>query len=183
MAEVAWGDLIIGQLGFYWDVHLWPRLAGLTDEEYLWEPVTDCWTLRPAEDGGGLRADGGWPEPSPPPVTTIAWRMTHLAIGCFAERTALFFDGPAPAVDLPGTAAEGVAYLEQTYRAWFDVISALDGEGLAQPLGAKGGPYAREPMAALIVHLNREVMHHGGEIGLMRDLYRATAADAHRLRG
>jgi hypothetical protein len=26
-------------------------------------------------------------------------------------------------------------------------------------------------MAALIVHINREVMHHGGEIGLMRDLY------------
>jgi hypothetical protein len=28
-------------------------------------------------------------------------------------------------------------------------------------------------MAALIVHINREVMHHGGEIGVLRDLYRA----------
>jgi hypothetical protein len=27
-------------------------------------------------------------------------------------------------------------------------------------------------MAALIVHINREVMHHGGEIGVLRDLYR-----------
>jgi hypothetical protein len=28
-------------------------------------------------------------------------------------------------------------------------------------------------MAALIVHVNREVMHRGGEIGVLRDLYRA----------
>jgi hypothetical protein len=26
-------------------------------------------------------------------------------------------------------------------------------------------------MAALVVHVNREVMHHGGEIGVLRDLY------------
>ena len=31
-------------------------------------------------------------------------------------------------------------------------------------------------MAALIVHVNREVMHHGGEIGALRDLYRASGA-------
>jgi hypothetical protein len=29
-------------------------------------------------------------------------------------------------------------------------------------------------MAGLIAPINREVMHHGGEIGLLRDLYRAT---------
>lgn len=28
-------------------------------------------------------------------------------------------------------------------------------------------------MAALIVHISREAMHHGGEIGVLRDLYRA----------
>jgi hypothetical protein len=31
-------------------------------------------------------------------------------------------------------------------------------------------------MAALIAHINREVMHHGAEIGLLRDLYRASGA-------
>ena len=44
--EFDWGRLIVGQLEFYWDVHLRPRLDGLTDEEYLWEPVTDAWNLR-----------------------------------------------------------------------------------------------------------------------------------------
>jgi hypothetical protein len=31
-------------------------------------------------------------------------------------------------------------------------------------------------MAELIAPINREVMHHGAEIGLLRDLYRATGA-------
>jgi hypothetical protein len=27
-------------------------------------------------------------------------------------------------------------------------------------------------MAALVLHINREVLHHGAEIALLRDLYR-----------
>jgi hypothetical protein len=27
-------------------------------------------------------------------------------------------------------------------------------------------------MAGLVLHINREVIHHGGEISLLRDLYR-----------
>lgn len=34
------------------------------------------------------------------------------------------------------------------------------------------GPFAKEPMAALVVHINREALHHGAEIALLRDLYR-----------
>jgi hypothetical protein len=75
--EVDWGKLIVGQLEFYWDVHLRPRLEGLTDEEYLWEPVKDCWSVRPGPDGR-LVLESVWPAPEPPPVTTIAWRMVHL---------------------------------------------------------------------------------------------------------
>jgi hypothetical protein len=37
-------------------------------------------------------------------------------------------------------------------------------------------------MAALVLHINREVMHHGGEIGLLRDLYRATGSTSGRSR-
>jgi hypothetical protein len=89
------GNLLVGQLSFYWDTHLWPRLAGLTDDEYLWEPVPGCWSLRPSARGGfGL--EGSRPEPSPPPVTTIAWRLMHLAVGCFHTRYAAFFDPSTP---------------------------------------------------------------------------------------
>ena len=34
-----WGALLVAQLEFYWEVHLRPRLEGLSDEEYFWEPV------------------------------------------------------------------------------------------------------------------------------------------------
>ena len=51
-----------------------------------------------------------------------------------------------------------------------------DDEGLRRPLGPRGGPYADDAMAELIAHINREVMHHGAEICLLRDLYRATGA-------
>jgi hypothetical protein len=183
--EFDWGRLIVGQLEFYWDVHLRPRLDGLTDEEYLWEPVKGALGLERRADGsydieGGLTADG-----DSPPVTTIGWRMMHIAAAVFWPKYQAFFaDAGAPAglsmfdrrfrpADLPGTADAGVAFLQDAYRRWHDSIAALDEAALREPLGARGGPYAQDSMAALIVHLNRETMHHGGEIGVLRDLYRA----------
>ena len=185
--QVEWGRLLVEQLEFYWDVHLRPRLDGLTDEEYFWEPVEGCWTLRRTADGA-YELDGGRPEPSPPPVTTIAWRLVHVGATCFANRASTFFgDGSVPddadmadprhvPTDLPGSAAEAIAFLERCYQQWHDGIASLDEEGLRTPLGPKAGPYADDPMAALVLHINREAMHHGGEIGLLRDLYRATGA-------
>jgi DinB family protein len=184
---VDWGRLLVGQLEFYWEVHLRPRLDGLTDEEYFWEPVEGCWSLRRADDGR-WRLDQQRPEPTPPPVTTIAWRLVHIGATCLANRASAFFgDGSVPEdadmfdprhvpADLPGGAAEAIAFLERSYRRWHDGIARLDEEALARPLGPKGGVFADDPMAELVAHLNREVMHHGAEIGLLRDLYRATGA-------
>jgi len=187
--RVDWGRLLVGQLEFYWDAHLRPRLDGLTDEEYFWEPVDGCWSLRRGEDGA-YRLDGlgQGPGPSPPPVTTIAWRLVHIGATCFANRASTFFgDSSVPddadmadprhvPTDLPGGATEAIAFLERSYQQWHSAIAALDDEGLRRPLGPKGGPYAKDPMAGLIVHINREAMHHGAEICLLRDLYRATGA-------
>jgi hypothetical protein len=35
-------------------------------------------------------------------------------------------------------------------------------------------PFPEEPMAGLVLHISREVIHHGAEISLLRDLYRWT---------
>jgi hypothetical protein len=152
-------------------------------------PLTGCSTApsraRIANGKGGFAYDGYQQQPTPAPFTTVAWRIVHTATA-MSTRTSTFFrdsgDGPDvfdlvhwPA-DIPGTAADGIRFLEECYREWHDNIAALDDEGLARPLGRKGGFFAKEPMAALIVHINREVMHHGGEIGVLRDLYRATRA-------
>lgn len=53
------------------------RLEGLTDDEYRWEPVPGCWSLRPRPDGR-LTWESVLPAPDPVPFTTIAWRLWHL---------------------------------------------------------------------------------------------------------
>jgi DinB superfamily len=185
-----WTKSVVGQLEFYWDAHLWPRLRGLTDDEYLWEPLPDCWSIRPGPDGRWT-ADAAPADAIPTeqlaPFTTIAWRMAHISVGCFATRVSTFFgDGTIPddadmfderhkPASLPPTAVDGLDDLEETYRRWHDAISVLDAQQLLTPLGPKGSWFANDPMAELILHINREVMHHGGEIGVLRDLY------AHRI--
>jgi hypothetical protein len=178
-----YGRLIISQLEFYWEFHLRPRLEGLTDDEYFWEPVDGCWSLRRGPDGRFVQ-DRRRREPVPPPVTTLAWRIVHVGTAMSTRTSTFFGDGSAPPgadmfhpahwpAELPGTAEDGLKFLDGCYADWHTAISGLDREALERPLGPRGGNFAAEPMIALIVHINREVMHHGGEIGVLRDLYRA----------
>jgi hypothetical protein len=183
--EVDWGRLIVAQLEFYWDVHLRPRLDGLTDAEYFWEPVEGCWSLRQRADGNYTLDSQRPPPPAPAPVTTLAWRMMHVGAYCLWNRAGAFFGGDSVPDDadmfdprrvpasLPATASEAIAFLDQAYARWHDGIAGLDEEALRAPLGPKGDIFAEDPMAGLVVHISREVMHHGGEICLLRDLYRA----------
>ncbi len=54
----AWTDLLVEQLEWQWDNHFRPRLDDLTDEEYLWEPVPGCWSLRRRADAVGAMSAG-----------------------------------------------------------------------------------------------------------------------------
>ena len=78
------------QLDYHWTNQLRPRLDGLTDDEYFWQPVPDCWTVHP--DGS---IDFTYPEPDPAPFTTIAWRLAHVIVGVLAVRNHSHFGGPA----------------------------------------------------------------------------------------
>src|SRR4051812_2988584 len=100
--DLVWHEQALEQLTWHWDVHVRPRLDDLSDDEYFWEPAADCWNLRRREDArttmaagaGDLLIDWEFPEPKPPPMTTIAWRLAHVTVGVFAERTASPFGGP-----------------------------------------------------------------------------------------
>jgi hypothetical protein len=180
----SWTAILVDQLDFYMTAHLRPRLVGLSDEEYFWEPVPGSWSIRRHTDGHWFsESTWGAPEPVSPPFTTIAWRLVHIASFNLGTRVNTFFgDGSVPdSVDMfdprqvpaiPGNAAEAVAQLEAMFNRWRDGIASLGDERLAAPVGPKGGPYADAPMAALVLHVSRETMHHGGEIGVLRDLYR-----------
>ena len=47
MSSQTTSDLVsqlADQLDFHWTTLLRPRLDGLTDDEYFWCPVPNCWT-------------------------------------------------------------------------------------------------------------------------------------------
>ena len=162
-------DLLADQLDFHWSHQLRPRLDGLSDEEYFWQPVPDCWTVHP--DGG---VDFVYPEPEPTPLTTIAWRLAHVIIGVFAMRNHSHFGGPAAdyaSWPYATDAATALAQLDTEHQRWTAGVRTLSDDDLNRPCGPAEGPYADEPMSVLVLHINREVIHHGAEIALLRDLY------------
>jgi DinB superfamily len=129
-----------------------------------------------AAGGGDLVADFDFPEPTPPPVTTIAWRLAHVIVGLFGERNASHFGGPAMTYQTtvwPGTAGEALAMLDAVYADWVAGVTSLDEAGLARPVGEAEGEYAELSYAALVLHIHREAIHHLAEVALLRDLYRA----------
>jgi hypothetical protein len=172
-------DAITGPLitafDYVWD-RLTGRLGGLSDEEYFWEPVAGCWSLR---QGGGGRwyldgGGGGGPAPDPVPVTTIAWRLGHLggmAVGGFANRR--FGDGTLTTaqIDFPSRAAAVPGFLDECYRAWRAGLTSLSPGEWSAPLGPAWGPYAEASTVDLALHVLDEVIHHGAEVSLLRDLY------------
>ena len=160
------------QLDFHWTNQLRPRLDGLTDDEYFWQPVPDCWTIHP--DGA---IDFAYPQPEPAPVTTIAWRLAHVIVGVLAVRNHSHFGGPAADYESWAYATDAdtaLTQLDDAYRDWISGVRKLGDADLATPCGPAEGPYADETMTTLVLHINREIIHHGAEIALLRDLYTHT---------
>jgi hypothetical protein len=160
---------LVEQLDWHWQHQLRPRLDGLTDDEYFWEPVPGCWTVH--RDGG---IDFAFPQPEPAPVTTIAWRLAHVIVGVLAMRAHSHFDGPPAAYETwsyATDAATALRQLDEAHDAWMSGVRRLDADDLDKPVGPAEGPWADHPMLDLILHINREVIHHGAEIALLRDLY------------
>jgi uncharacterized damage-inducible protein DinB len=154
---------------------LWRRLKGLTDAEYFWQPVPGCWTIHRDQSGAWV-ADYADPDPEPAPFTTIGWRLVHLA-DCklmyhewaFGQRRLTFAELAAPA-----TAAGAVARLEEGQRLLRADLEGLSDDGLDAPRWTNWG--AQWPTWRILWTMIDHDAHHGGEIGCLRDLYRATAA-------
>lgn len=182
---MTWNELLRDQLDFHWEHQLQPRLRDLTDEEYLWEPVPGAWNVRPRDSStpptapgtGPFTIDFAWPEPVPAPVTTIAWRLAHVTVGCLAMRSASHFGRPTVAYEsfaYAGTAAEALRQLDDELCLWRDGVRSWDDAALLEPCGPAEGPFADYPRAALVLHIQRELIHHLAEVSLLRDLYAHT---------
>src|SRR5437867_1831088 len=135
MTDVDWNFQLAEQLDLHWREQLRPRLNGLTDEEYRWEPVPGAWNVRPRGTGtapvaagaGEFTIDFAMPEPDPPPVTTIAWRLGHIVVGVLGMRVASHFGGPPAGYAThryPGDAATALAHVLEPpphgFETWED---------------------------------------------------------------
>jgi hypothetical protein len=109
------------------------------------------------------------------PVTTIAWRLGHVIVCLFGMRNGSHFGDPPidyqTAERAPG-AVTALAELDDGYANWVEGVRSLGEDGLSKPVGPAEGPFAADPYATLVLHINREVIHHLAEVLTLRDLYR-----------
>ncbi len=184
-------DPLLQQFDFAFD-RLVIRLEGMTDAEYRWEPAPGCWSIRERGTPAGNRAygGGGWllefnmPPPTPEPFTTIAWRLSHLATG-LAMRADYTIGSKAMAWDdfiVPATAADAIATLVASGTGWREALTSADDAALGR-IGHSSFPWGLDPdlpFLDICWWVNQEVLHHGAEIALLRDLYRSQSVSPTR---
>ncbi|MFF7366640.1 hypothetical protein [Streptomyces tricolor] len=78
------------------------------------------------------------------------------------------------------TATEALRRLDAAYEGRLAGVRALDADALSAPSGDVWDTCRHWPLAAVVLHVNREVIHHGAETALLRDLYAASFADQSR---
>jgi hypothetical protein len=155
------------------------RLEGITDEELLWQPVPGAWTVHLLRSGRRVLDNSSWPVGAPT-ITSIAWRVSHLIDVYASPRNAEWLQvSPAdevnqqPAWRVGASAAESVALLAEAVDHFLGLLRSLDDDALATNVGAVGGVYAESSLAAFVLHQVDEAIHHGAEVGVLRDLYAA----------
>jgi hypothetical protein len=159
------------------------RFEGMTDDEYVWEPAPGGWSVRRRSDATSPMAYGAgeWvmdfavPEPTPAPVTSIAWRLGHLYTGfslrwewTFGERKRLW-----DTVEFTPVAQEALKRFWAVMNRWRDSVAGLTDEqmdmvGFGQ---FPGGLDPQLPFISIVWWTNRELIMHTSEIALLRDLW------------
>jgi DinB superfamily len=168
-------DALLEGLDNAWDP-LPTRLAGITDDEYLWSPTVECWTVH--RNGDGWIVDCSDDDPDPAPFTTIAWRCWHIAVDALDSYSARLFCASGTGLTGAEWVGDAVSAQRLLAAAWstFRTGVADWGDDLFEELGRDWGPFAQHSRLALALHAQREVIHHGAEIALLRDLHRVTVA-------
>lgn len=161
------------------------RVADMSDDEYLWEPVPGMWSVRRsgAVTTSGAVGPGEWKldyeriDPfSPGPLTTIAWRLNHLLSGISGRWEWTFGSrsiDPKQVVDFSPHAGVAMSELWSITERWIGSIEKMSDEQLDVP-GFGQYPLGLDPQLpfiGIVRWVNREFIHHMAEVALMRDLY------------
>lgn len=131
--------------------HAWQRfrdrMAGLTDEEWRWQPAADD-------------------------RVTLRWRLDHIASLLSEERNGRWLGVPATAEVGPASSAtEALTNVETAYQGWRAMLDATTDGSLSAAIGAPAGRYGEASRYSFALHIVDELIHHTAEAALLRDLY------------
>jgi hypothetical protein len=187
-------DVLVNWMGLIRRSTLERALAGLTQEEFDWEPHPGAWGVRSraactTADPGGA-ADGEWVVDNDwsialaayhgegiEPMTTIGWLLNHFGAAPGLAADLAIVGGPT--VPTPEgyqrmwghtiipTADEAVARFKEGWSALRTALRTTTDEMLERQY--EGHPWKRGDLA--ISALLNEVSHHGTQICMLRDLF------------
>ncbi|MFH8729558.1 DinB family protein [Streptomyces termitum] len=145
------------------------HLERIEPDDFLWEPVAHCWTVRRDGDGGWTPdwSDG---EPDPVPVPTIGWLTWH--IGWWWGGATDHARGRTPRghgdVVWPGPGEPAVAWLRGLRTEWLAALDGLTDAELAAPAAFPWQDDTERTLVDMIAWVNAELMKNVSEIGLLR---------------
>jgi hypothetical protein len=169
MADTCRADLV--ELSAYAWHRLERRLAGLTDAEYRWTPVPVCRSVRARPDGTSA--------PTAPPGQRPD-RVHHARLAAVPHRRLPergphrpWLGGPGD----PGTAADALAALDAACACGRDILDGTTESSLAAPIGPLADHYGTASRRSFVLHVLDELIHHGAEVALLRDLNAASTPE------
>ena len=196
------GDTLLNMMLFIEMFTLNRAWSDLSKDEFFWEPVPGSWSVRPREecrtpnpfgigdwvaDFDGSVAGAAVEGKAIEPLTTIAWLFWH--VGSMAGRTAdLNFLGGTKSAESGWTSAylgdhpvfatpsEAVGVMQSGWRTLDEAIRASTDEDLEQGTrfwGYPGHPGPPTQGYGIIASVLNEISHHGSQVCMLRDLYRA----------
>lgn len=115
-------DQLSSAVQYFWG-EFRPQLRGLTDAEYLWEPVPGCPTIRQQPDGQWM-VDHQFPIVG---AASIAQRLCWAGQFLRGRTNQHFGDKtlkPEDVAAVPGDAAGGVGYLEEAVNEWQGLLAS-----------------------------------------------------------
>ena len=163
------------------------RIEGLDDEEFFWEPVAGCWSVRPVDQAKpahtaeanasrcGWFAEHGFDGqtfnvPEPAPFTTIAWKLQHMASCNVMYHEHAFGDGRDLWGELiPHTAAGAIELWEHGHQLLADELENMTEDDFDKPVRTEGGGH--RPAWRVFWAATHHDLQHGSEIACIRDLF------------
>jgi hypothetical protein len=116
-----------------------------------------------------------WTTPSPSRSPRLSPRSPGDSVtsSSACSPRATHFGAPAASYETweyAGSAATALDQLEAQLDVWLAGVRGLGEAELRVPVGAKK-PFPDAPMADLVLHVHRELIHHLSEVCLLRDHY------------